>query len=36
MGVSHDQAAEDACKVEHDLSKETFECIKAFLEKNQV
>ena len=36
MGVSHQQAAEDACRVEHDLSKETFECIKAFLEKNQM
>ena len=35
MGVSHEQAAEDACKVEHDLSKETFECIKVFVEKNQ-
>ena len=36
LGVSHEQAAEDACKVEHDLSKETFECIRTFVEKHQV
>lgn len=31
MGVSQEQAAEDACKVEHDLSTETFEKICAFV-----
>ena len=28
MGVSKEQALEDACKVEHDISEETFEAIK--------
>jgi len=28
LGVSEETAREDACKVEHDLSEETFECIK--------
>ena len=26
-------ASEDACKVEHDLSEETFGCIQAYLKK---
>ena len=30
MGVSEENALEDACKVEHDLSEETFNCIKQF------
>ena len=33
MGVSPDQAAADACKVEHDLSEETFSRIRGFLER---
>ena len=28
IGVGPDTAREDACRVEHDLSEETFECIK--------
>ena len=32
LGVSPEQAAVDACKVEHDLSEETFGCICAFVE----
>lgn len=28
LGVSEDIAKEDACKIEHHLSDETFECIK--------
>ena len=28
LGVPHDIAAEDACKVEHDLSVETFDALK--------
>lgn len=28
IGVSPETAAEDACKIEHDISVETFECIK--------
>ena len=33
LGVSPEQAAIDACKVEHDLSQETFERICAFVER---
>ena len=29
LGVSEDTAAADACKIEHDLSEETFEKLKA-------
>lgn len=29
LGVSKETALEDACKIEHDLSEETFACIKA-------
>ena len=29
MGVPEDIARRDACKVEHDLSEETFQCMKA-------
>ena len=28
LGVSEEQALEDACKIEHDLSEESFESIK--------
>lgn len=34
LGVSPDVASEDACRVEHDISDETFEKLKAFIEKN--
>ena len=33
LGVSPEQAAIDACKVEHDLSQETFDRICAFVEQ---
>lgn len=33
MGVPHEIAAEDACKIEHDLSPETFRCLKAHAEQ---
>lgn len=29
LGVGRDQAAEDACKIEHDISDETFTLLKA-------
>lgn len=32
LGVSQETAAEDACKVEHDLSDETFSKIREFLD----
>lgn len=33
LGVSRETAVEDACKIEHDLSDETFEALKAHLRK---
>ncbi len=30
LGVSHETALDDACKVEHDISEETFECIREY------
>lgn len=33
IGVSEAVAAEDACKIEHDISVETFDCIKKAIKK---
>ena len=33
LGVSEKTAAEDACRIEHDISDETFEAIKRKMEK---
>ncbi len=33
MGVSEETAISDACKIEHDLSEESFNAIKAFYNK---
>ena len=33
MGVNHELAEDDACKIEHDLSDETFEAIKKYYYK---
>lgn len=33
IGVPAEIAANDACKIEHDLSEETFSAIKRFIEK---
>ncbi|MBP5353826.1 MAG: metal-dependent transcriptional regulator [Lachnospiraceae bacterium] len=33
LGVSPEVAAEDACRIEHDISDETFQCIKDHREK---
>ena len=33
LGVSEETAFEDSCKIEHDLSEESFEKIKAYVEK---
>ena len=33
LGVSPAVAAEDACKIEHDISVETFQCLKAHAAK---
>lgn len=32
IGVNRDTALEDACKIEHDISDETFECIKKHIQ----
>ena len=33
LGVSRETALDDACKIEHDLSEETFSALKAHLHK---
>ena len=33
IGVPEDVAAADACKLEHDISAESFECLKSHLRK---
>lgn len=35
LGVPEEIAAEDACRIEHDLSRESFAAIKAFVKKHQ-
>ena len=35
LGVSEDVAYADSCKIEHDISQESFEKIKEFLERNR-
>ena len=34
IGVSKENAANDACKIEHDISEETFLCIKKYLKQD--
>lgn len=36
LGVSEEIAAEDACKIEHDISDETFSAIKRHVIKNLI
>ncbi|MBE6915757.1 MAG: metal-dependent transcriptional regulator [Ruminococcaceae bacterium] len=36
LGVSEEIAAEDACRIEHDISAETFGKIKEYMEKSPV
>lgn len=33
IGVSEETASKDSCKIEHDISEETFQCIKTYLDK---
>ena len=33
LGVGEETAAEDACRIEHHISEETFRCIRAALEQ---
>ena len=35
LGVSPEVAAEDACRVEHDLNEETFRCIREFVDRQE-
>ena len=35
LGVSPEIAEEDACKIEHNISEETFNCLKAHAESRQ-
>lgn len=35
IGVDHEIAAKDACKMEHDISDETFDAMKKHLKKRQ-
>ena len=35
MGVSRETAREDACKIEHDISEESLNCIRCWLEKEK-
>lgn len=35
LGVSHDNAERDACKIEHDLSDETYEKLKSFAKNHK-
>ncbi len=35
LGVPEENAAREACKIEHDISAETFSCIKSFYERNR-
>lgn len=35
LGVDEETAFLDSCKIEHDISEQTFEKIKEFLEKNK-
>ncbi len=36
IGVDYKIASTDACKMEHHISDETYECIKKFLNNNQI
>lgn len=35
IGVEQDVATEDACKMEHIISEQTFNCLKNMIEKNK-
>jgi len=36
LGINKETAIKDACKIEHDISDETFKAIKKHLEKNKI
>ena len=35
LGVSPDTAREDACKIEHDISEETFQALRKYIDKHK-
>lgn len=35
IGVSHETAMDEACRVEHDISEETFQCIRKYFKSKQ-
>ena len=35
LGVSPETAAEDACRIEHDISQESFQCLKAHIAQQE-
>ena len=35
LGVDEKTALEDACKIEHDISDETFSCLKKFMREHE-
>ena len=35
LGVNEQTASEDACRIEHDISQESFEAIKNYINSNQ-
>jgi Mn-dependent DtxR family transcriptional regulator len=35
LGVNKETATEDACKIEHDISDESFEAIKKYIEEKK-
>lgn len=35
LGVNEQTASEDACRIEHDISQESFEAIKNYMNNNQ-
>ena len=36
LGISHDAAHADACKIEHDLSDESIAAIRSYVEKHNI
>ncbi len=35
IGVSEDNATEDACRIEHVISDESFDCLRRYIEKDK-
>ena len=35
IGVSEENATEDACRIEHVISDESFECLREYIKKDK-